>query len=116
MIAGPKRLNKGQGSITMGKNVVSISDGQLAEYLALGQEMKRLEKARAAIKSQIEALGGNFETDQFTVTTTQYETNRVCDAETLLLKVGFVKCNELGLINTSTAKRLNVERKESKAA
>lgn len=88
----------------------------LASYLALGQEIKRLEKERAAIKSQIEKAGGNFETSQFVVSTTEYETNRVCDAETLLIKVGFVKCNELGLINTSTAKRLNVERKETKAA
>lgn len=99
----------------MGK-AIKPTDADLAQFLALGQEMKRLEKERAAIKSRIEAAGGNFETAQFSVTTTQYETNRVCDAETLLLKVGFVKCNELGLINVSTAKRLNVERKESVAA
>lgn len=84
----------------------------LARFLAIKQEIKRLEKEQSEIKAQIEAAGGNFETSQFVVSTNQYETNRVCGADELLLKVGFVKCNELGLIKTSSASRLNVERKE----
>lgn len=93
-----------------------IQNDTLARFLAIRQEIKRLEKEQEGIKSQIEALGGNFETDLFRVETKEYETNRVVDCETLLLKVGPVKCTELGLIRTSVAKRLNVERKEKIAA
>lgn len=96
--------------------LVLPSDVALAEYIAAGLEMKRLEKIRETIKSQIEALGGNFETSQFVVLTNQYETNRVVDAATLLERVGPVKCTELQLITTSTARRISVEQKQVKAS
>ena len=96
----------------MGQKPALPSNETLARFLAIKQEIKRLEKEQSAIKSQIEAVGGNFDTGSFLVTTTQYETNRVCSADELLLKVGFVECNNLGLIKTSTASRLNVERVE----
>ena len=95
----------------MGKKV-TVSEQDLARFLAIKQEMKRLEKECKAIQSQIEAAGGDFETEGFIVSTSRFETNRVCGAEELLEKVGFVECNNLGLIKTTQASRLNVERKE----
>lgn len=89
-----------------------VQNSALARFLQIKQEISRLEKEQKAIKSQIEAAGGNFETSQFVVSTTEYETNRTVDCETLLERVGIVECAKLRLINTTTAKRLSVERKE----
>ena len=91
---------------------VKPTDAQLSEYLKLDQEIKRLEKAREAIKSQIKAFGP-FESAQFLVEFKTIEQNRVVDAATLLERVGPVKCTELELIKTSTYEKISVDRKET---
>lgn len=100
----------------MSKNKSLPSNDTLARFLALKQVVKTAEKEMETIKSQIEAAGGTFETSQFSVATSISETNRTVDCETLLLKVGIVKCTELGLIVQGTRKNLKVERKEVLAA
>jgi hypothetical protein len=89
-----------------------IQNNTLAQYLALNQEIAKLQKAQKDIKAKIMAAGDSFETNQFMVSIKEYEFNHVCGANELLEKIGFVKVEELGLIKTSTAKRLDVKRKE----
>ncbi len=89
---------------------MNTNNEMLAHYVALKTEIARLEKQLAPIKEQIE-MYGSFETNQFIVKVDQVETNRVCGADELLLKVGFVQVNNLGLIKTSTYNKVTVKPK-----
>ncbi len=86
------------------------NDTTCYEYLAIKAQITALEKQLEPIKKQMIA-NGDYQSDLFSVEIQTIEQNRVCGADELLEKVGFVKVNELGLIKNSSYQKINAKQK-----
>jgi hypothetical protein len=87
---------------------------QLQTFLALKQEIAKLEKQLAPLKKTIEAMG-SFETDEFSVEIKLITQHRVVGCEDLIEHLGVILVEEKGLIKESSYNKLNVIRKETAA-
>jgi hypothetical protein len=85
------------------------------QYMQLRDQIKLLETKKEEIASTLKALG-SMETEGFAVILKEIEQNRVVGADTLLERVGIVKCTELDLITKSTYVKLDVKAKIKKVA
>ena len=87
-----------------------MDNNQLMKFLALKEQIAKLEKELKPIKDEIEAAG-SMETEAFIVEVKEVTMHRVVGCDELLEKVGFVEVNRLSLIRDTTYNKVTVKQK-----